>query len=229
MSKARDLANAGTALTTVSATELGFLDGVTSAIQTQVDAKIAKTVTTTTGDIIYASSANTPARLGIGSSAQVLTVAAGVPSWATPASSGFVGCSVSNVTNSSVSAANNTVTVIPFDTEAYDTDGFHSTATNTSRMTIPAGKGGKYICTGKFRWDTNTTGTRFITFVINGTDQDYNNLQPYAASPYSTHTAVFSLSAGDYIEIAAYQDSGGSRTVNLNSQQSKFTISYLGA
>lgn len=35
MSKARDLANAGTALTTVSPTELGYLDGVTSSIQTQ--------------------------------------------------------------------------------------------------------------------------------------------------------------------------------------------------
>ena len=94
MSKARDLANAGTALTSVSATELGYVDGVTSAIQTQLDAKLAtatasstyipKTLTTTTGDIIYASGANTPARLGIGSSAQVLTVASGIPSWATP-------------------------------------------------------------------------------------------------------------------------------------------------
>jgi hypothetical protein len=47
MSKARDLANAGTALTTVSATELGYLDGVTSAVQTQIDTK-APTSTTTT-------------------------------------------------------------------------------------------------------------------------------------------------------------------------------------
>jgi hypothetical protein len=41
MSKARDLANAGTALTSVSATELGYLDGVTSAVQTQINAKQA--------------------------------------------------------------------------------------------------------------------------------------------------------------------------------------------
>jgi len=40
---------------------------------------------TTTGDTIYSSSGSTPARLGIGSTGQVLTVAAGVPSWATPA------------------------------------------------------------------------------------------------------------------------------------------------
>jgi len=114
MTKARDLANASTALGAVSATELafldgvtsavqtqidgkqavnanvsttelGYLDGVTSAIQTQLDAKTAKSTLTTTGDIYYASGANTPARLGIGSSAQVLTVASGIPSWATPA------------------------------------------------------------------------------------------------------------------------------------------------
>ena len=40
---------------------------------------------TTAGDIAYASAAGTPARLGIGSSAQVLTVSGGVPAWATPA------------------------------------------------------------------------------------------------------------------------------------------------
>ena len=41
MSKARDLANAGTALGAVTATELGYVDGVTSAIQTQIDTKEA--------------------------------------------------------------------------------------------------------------------------------------------------------------------------------------------
>jgi len=50
---------------------------------------IANTLTTTTGDVIYASAANTPARLGIGSTSQVLTVAGGIPAWATPASSGL--------------------------------------------------------------------------------------------------------------------------------------------
>ena len=41
-------------------------------------------ILTTTGDTFYASSGGTPARLGIGSTSQVLTVAGGVPSWATP-------------------------------------------------------------------------------------------------------------------------------------------------
>jgi hypothetical protein len=40
---------------------------------------------TTTGDVIYSSSGSTPARLGIGSTDDVLTVAGGVPTWAAPA------------------------------------------------------------------------------------------------------------------------------------------------
>jgi hypothetical protein len=45
---------------------------------------------TTTGDTIYSSSGSTPARLGIGSTGQVLTVAGGVPTWATPAGGGKI-------------------------------------------------------------------------------------------------------------------------------------------
>jgi hypothetical protein len=117
MSKARDIASATPAPSTVSSaelgyldgvtsaiqtqvdakqavvsgvddTEIGYLDGVTSAIQTQVDAKIPNTLTTTTGDIIYASGADTPARLAVGSTDDVLTVAGGVPTWAAPAGGG---------------------------------------------------------------------------------------------------------------------------------------------
>jgi len=45
---------------------------------------------TTTGDTIYSSSGSTPARLGIGSTGQVLTVAGGVPTWASPAGGGKI-------------------------------------------------------------------------------------------------------------------------------------------
>jgi hypothetical protein len=101
MTKARDLANASTALGAVSATELGYVDGVTSAIQTQLDAKTAKSTLTTTGDIYYASAANTPARLGIGSTDQVLKVTAGIPAWATPASGGMTLLSTTTLSGTS--------------------------------------------------------------------------------------------------------------------------------
>jgi hypothetical protein len=72
-------------VTDVSDTEIGYLNGVTSAIQTQLDAKVAKATLTTTGDTFYASAANTPARLAIGAPATVLTVTGGLPVWAAPA------------------------------------------------------------------------------------------------------------------------------------------------
>lgn len=43
MSKARDLANAATAMAAVSATELSYLDGVSSSIQTQLGTKASTT------------------------------------------------------------------------------------------------------------------------------------------------------------------------------------------
>ena len=52
-------------------------------------AVIAPSLLTTTGDIIYASAASTPARLGIGTTGQLLTVSGGVPVWAGAALEGY--------------------------------------------------------------------------------------------------------------------------------------------
>ena len=57
----------------------------TVALMSQV---INNTLTSTTGDIIYASGANTPARLGIGTTGQVLTVVSGVPAWSAASGGG---------------------------------------------------------------------------------------------------------------------------------------------
>lgn len=42
---------------------------------------VPKSLTSTKGDMIYASAANTPARLGIGSNGQFLSIANGIPKW----------------------------------------------------------------------------------------------------------------------------------------------------
>lgn len=65
-----------------------FGQAVDTQMKTNADAAIAKSLLTTTGDTIYASAASTPARLGIGSTGQILTVAGGVPTWATPSGGG---------------------------------------------------------------------------------------------------------------------------------------------
>ena len=64
---------------------LGFnaaMDAIDSIITTQVGNGILKTLVSSTGDMIYASSADTPARLPIGSSGDILTVSGGIPAWA---------------------------------------------------------------------------------------------------------------------------------------------------
>ena len=94
MTKARDLANAGTGFTTVSATELGYLDGVTSAVQTQINSKIGQstainpTIVDAKGDIIAATAADTVARLAVGANDTILTADSSTATglkWAAPA------------------------------------------------------------------------------------------------------------------------------------------------
>jgi hypothetical protein len=57
---------------------------------------------TTTGDIIYSSSGSTPARLGIGTTGQVLNVTAGVPAWATPDSGSYTQLATGTLSGASV-------------------------------------------------------------------------------------------------------------------------------
>ena len=59
MSKARDIARAGTALANVDATELGYLDGVTSNVQTQIDAKLASATAASTYQPLVANVSDT--------------------------------------------------------------------------------------------------------------------------------------------------------------------------
>ena len=79
MSKARDIASAAPAPAGVTSTELGYVDGVTSALQTQINSKIGQstainpTIVDAKGDIIAATAADTVARLAVGSNNTVLT------------------------------------------------------------------------------------------------------------------------------------------------------------
>jgi trimeric autotransporter adhesin len=82
-----------TSITTLGTVSTGTWQG------TAIDATHGGTAQTTyaTGDILYASAANTLSKLAAGSNTQVLTLAAGVPTWASP-TTGTV-TSVSGTTN----------------------------------------------------------------------------------------------------------------------------------
>ena len=57
------------------------LDNINDGSTRKLENYVLKSLTTTKGDMIYASGANTPTRLGIGSNGQFLSIANGVPKW----------------------------------------------------------------------------------------------------------------------------------------------------
>ena len=65
---------------------------------------------TTTGDMVYSSSGSTPARLGIGSSAQVLSVSGGIPAWTTASASALTLISATAFTTSTAVTISNCFT-----------------------------------------------------------------------------------------------------------------------
>lgn len=161
---------------------------------------------TTTGDTIYSSSGSTPARLGIGSNGQVLTVASGIPSWATPTSPAFVGAYAYKSAGQSISSGSNTLQT--FDLESFDTDGFHSTTTNTARMTIPSGQAGKYLIVGHTGLgQASQTGSPYwIWLEKNGSNIAYNT-QIMVNSGMANRCGIVTiadLAVGDYVTMSVY-------------------------
>ena len=188
---------------------------------------INNTLTTTTGDTIYASSANTPARLGIGSTGQVLTVAGGVPSWATPASgSTYSGASIYRSADLTLSATSSTT--FTWDSESWDTDGYHSTSSNTDRFTIPTGKSGKFLLMCNATVSTQTAGLEGY-YMKNGTDIRRMDLTTSPVKTLTAHT-VLDLVAGDYVIFRIYNSSGSSANCSTGGgNQTQWSITYLGA
>jgi hypothetical protein len=62
-----------TSIGDVSSTELGYLNNVSSAIQTQLDGKVDESLFDTKGDLLVASADNTPAKLAVGTNGYLLT------------------------------------------------------------------------------------------------------------------------------------------------------------
>ena len=196
---------------------------ITNSMATEITAK---------GDLIVGTGNATFDNLPVGTNGYTLVADSAQSTglkWATPAAAGFVGASVSN--SGSQSIANTTETIMTFDTEQFDTDAFHSTASNTGRMTVPTGKGGKYLLSGMFNCGTNAVNMEFYLYVngsyyITGFPQT-QSLQNSRGTALAILNVVVSLSAGDYVEVKAYQESGGA--INVRNQYGRYQISYLGA
>ena len=118
--------------------------------------------------------------------------------------------------------ANNYVTAIAFaDADIFDTDAMHDPTTNNTRITFTAA--GVYLVWGGGRWNAGSgSGVRETYLRANGTTTLPGSLVTFRQStttdaPGQVTMAIYSASAGQYVELCVYQNSGSNRTYSSQS------------
>lgn len=113
--------------------------------------------------------------------------------------------------------ATSTRTVLTFDTEDYDNNALHSTSSNTSRLTCPVS--GLYHIFGQITFTASAAGNiRLSDIFFNNTAMlAQGSATPNAAARgFPNVSTQYRMTVGDYVELRAFQDTGG----NLNVQGS---------
>jgi len=225
----------GTSITGLTALAANDVATVWTVNAFSVTGAIANTIVDAKGDVLVGTAADTPGRLAVGTDGQVLTAASTTGTglaWTT-ISTGitFSGCLLTN--NGSQTIPNNTDTYLTYNTETYDTDGYHSTSSNTGRLTIPTGKSGYYYVYSLVRWDANSSGQRTMQITKNAAQDSMGVIEatPGGTSSYiGFHQgSIRYAAAGDYFECKVNQTSGGNLNVRANTNDCFFGIQYLGA
>lgn len=108
-------------------------------------------------------------------------------------------------------------TTLNFNSERYDIGNLHDTATNNSRLTIPVS--GVYQITANVFFALNATGFRAVNLLLNGTTLiGHTRQQAVAGGASGTALNIscdYELTAGNYIEVQAFQNSGGNLAVSV--------------
>jgi hypothetical protein len=140
--------------------------------------------------------------------------------WVAGDSGGKPSCRVYNSANYAI--ANATQQAISFDSETRDNGGMHSTVSLQTRIVVPSGAAGFYLIGGHATFASNATGVRQLQIRVNGTTQiatsEVNSLSANALS--LTVVTVYPLAVSDYVELMAYQTSGGNLDVQANNRYS---------
>ena len=191
------------------------------------------TTITASGDIVVGTGSGTYDNLPIGTTGQVLTADTTVSpykvKWAAVATgSTFAGCVLVNSTTQSINNA--TATAITWDTETIDTDGYHSTSSNTSRITIPSGKAGKYYVYTFFDWGATTSGyCRNMIYKNNVSQKQFTRDGNTPEGGTTLISCVLDLAVGDYVEAFGYQNSGSAKTAYVSGADGAFGAYLIGA
>jgi hypothetical protein len=146
------------------------------------------------------------------------------------------GVSVYKSANQTVPSGN--TDVVTFNTELFDTDAYHDTVTNNSRLIVPAGLGGIYMISFKAQHDAdaanhnamginirlnaagnNATGTLLET--VRGTG--HTNIGGIQLVTYQQ------LSAGDYVEGFFISTSEARDVTGSDQSNTRFTMLRMGA
>lgn len=118
---------------------------------------------------------------------------------------------------------------VPLTHERWDNDTLHANAVNNTRLT--ATTAGVYVVQGSIVWVHNATGNRGLEIVANAgtaTPEARVLVAPLDGAPLSV-SAMVSLAAGGYVELYAYQNSGGTLGVQLLPNYSpEFSMARLG-
>lgn len=107
----------------------------------------------------------------------------------------FVGAKVYN----GVGQARNNA-YLTFASEEYDTNTFHDTGSNTSRLTVPSGQDGKYLVQGS-SWLSVTTNVRLEIHKNGAVIRGRGSATGASAGNYTAALAVLDLVATDYVEL----------------------------
>jgi hypothetical protein len=205
----------------------------TAYVQTEAGLLVPKSLADAKGDLIIATGSDTFAKHTVGANGTFLVAnSANSDGWENrvlaytdlpvlPKGTMSVGTKV-------VSNTTDTIMGLTADTNpgvtVSQTHAFHSDSTNRSRMTIPSGLDGDYLCFFAFNLGgTDSGGSRRARLLKNGSTLA-TLLSPDApaaiAAIETTAYYAVGLAAGDYLEVQVYQDSGGA----LNFTMSSFTI-----
>jgi hypothetical protein len=132
--------------------------------------------------------------------------------------------SVKAVRTAVQSLANNTHTALAFTAaDAWDTDSFHSTSTNNTRITVPTGLGGIYHITGAAAFGPGASAIRNVRIMLNGVTQIAVIQQTQGDDFGVTLSVMYKLAAGNYVELTGYQNSGAA--VNITGTLSAHWVS----